>query len=195
MLYGSLSDLSDTELLSLCQARVAKDDWPFQELFCRYQTLVWRICYSFTHNQQDAEDLTQEVFFRAYRGLPGFQERSSLKTWLYQIALNVCQNEVDRRASRPPVIEAAVEDMAESLAGASSAETEHQSQARGEQLAQALAQLPAEAYEALYLKDLEQHSYAEIAEMLDITLSAAKMRVQRARLALQLTYRQLDGEG
>ncbi|MEW5987739.1 MAG: sigma-70 family RNA polymerase sigma factor [Chloroflexota bacterium] len=191
----SLSDLSDNELLSLCQARLAKDDRPFQELFYRYQTLVWRICFSFTHNQQDAEDLSQEVFFRAYRGLTEFQERSSLKTWLYRIALNVCQNEVDRRASRPPVVETEVGEMAEILAGGSSAETEYQSQAKQEQLAQALARLPAEAYEALYLKDLEQRSYVEIAEMLEITLSAAKMRVQRARLALQLAYRQLDREG
>jgi RNA polymerase sigma-70 factor (ECF subfamily) len=53
--------------------RAATDDRPIQELLHRYQNMVWRVCYSFMRNPQDAEDLTQEVFLRVYRSLPHFE--------------------------------------------------------------------------------------------------------------------------
>lgn len=187
-------ELSDLELVQLCQVRGARDDRPFQELFRRYYTLVWRVCYSFTRNAQDAEDLTQEVFFKVYRSLPQFEGRSSFKTWIYRIAANTSQNELRRRSRRPLVAEADVEMMAEYLPAAVTTESEWQTRSQREKLARALVTLQPEVYQILYLKDIEQRSYREIADLLDIGLSAAKMRAQRARLALQVAYRQLQGE-
>ena len=73
---------SDADLVTLWQTRGARDDRPFQELFRRHQHLVWRICYSYIRHSQDAEDLTQEVFLKAYRSLDAFEGRSSFKTWI-----------------------------------------------------------------------------------------------------------------
>lgn len=190
-----LSDLSDTQLVRLCQDRGAKDERPFQELFHRYQTLVWRVCFSFTNNPQDAEDLTQELFFKVYRSLHTFEGRSSFKTWIYRIAINTCQNEIRKRNSRPQQSDYDFNTLAEALPGTATLETEWQQNQQRQQLAAALVSLPAEVAEMLYLKDIEQRPYLEIAAMLEISVSAAKMRAQRARLALRAAYDHREGGG
>jgi RNA polymerase sigma-70 factor (ECF subfamily) len=152
---------------------------------------VWNVCYRFVRNVEDAEDLTQEVFFRAYRSLAQFEGRASLKTWLYRIASNVSQNELRRRSRRPQESETAIEDLSKPIAAVMTPEMHALALVRQEKLGQALDTLKPEAYEALRLKDLEERPYTEIAELLEISQSAAKMRVQRARLALMTAYRQL----
>lgn len=192
MSQGVLSDLPDVELVQLCQERGAKDDRPFQELFRRYQTIVWRVCFSFTRNPHDAEDLMQEVFFKVYRSLDKFEGRSSFKTWIYRIAFNTSQNEIRRRKSRPQLSEMDVETMGERLPSTTNVEGEWQKRWRQEQLAKALAELPPDASEILLLKDLEERPYVEIAELLGIGVSASKMRVQRARVALRAVVERLE---
>ena len=186
-----VEELTDDDLVALCQIRGLKDDRPFRELFHRYQRLVWRACYSVAGNAEDAEDLTQEVFFKVYRALPDFEGRSSFKTWIYRIALNTSKNELRRRSRRPQVSETGVDDMAEFLPTAVSVESEWQKRHQQEKLTTAMAQLREEEFEIIRLKDLEQRSYQEIAEILDISVSAAKMRAQRSRLALKVAYKQV----
>ena len=190
-----ITEVSDQLLIDLCLTRSSKDDRPFRELFRRHKATVWHVCYSFVRNQEDAEDLTQEVFFRAYRSLAQFEGRSSLKTWLYRIATNVSQNEIRRRSRRPQESQTSMDVLGEVLPAKETTPEAHAiAQSQKELLAQALASLKPAASEALKLKDLEQRPYIEIAEMLGISQSAAKMRVQRARLALVEAYQQL-GEG
>ncbi len=191
---ADLSDLSDEELVQICLARGMKDERPFRELLRRHQQTVWHTCYQFVQNTQDAEDLTQEVFFRAYRSLAQFAGRASFKTWLRRIAINTSQNELRRRSRRPQEEETPLEDMAEWLpARGGSSATDRAAQTPQEYLAEALATLQPEVYEVLQLKDLEQRPYAEVAQILGISQSAAKMRVQRARLALATAYQKLSG--
>lgn len=190
----ALADMSDLALIEVCLARGAKDDRPFQELFKRYQSVVWRVCYSYMRNNQDAEDLTQEVFFKVYRSLHQFEGRSSFKTWLYRVAINSCQNEIRRRKRRPQEAETEMEIIAEIMPSGKSVEKEYQQLYKREILADALSNLDPAVSEILYMKDMEERPYNEIAELLDIGISAAKMRVQRARLALQVQYRLLAGE-
>lgn len=190
----ALVELSDAALIEVCQQRGTKDDRPFHELFRRYQTMVWRVCYSYMRNQQDAEDLTQEVFFKVYRSLHQFEGRSSFKTWLYRVAINTCQNEIRHRNRRPQEAETELETIAEIIPSDQSIEKAYQARYRQELLAEALSGLDSGVSEVLYMKDMEERPYNEIAELLDIGVSAAKMRVQRARLALQVQYRLLAGE-
>lgn len=111
----TLAELSDELLIKLVLQNQYRDQRPFWELVNRHRETVWRVCYRFLGNSQDAEDLTQEVFFRAYCALPQFQGKSSFKTWVYRIAINTSQNELRRLARRPQLAETAVEDMAEFL--------------------------------------------------------------------------------
>lgn len=190
----ALVNLSDAALIDVCLKRGNKDDRPFQELFRRYQSVVWHVCYSYMRNHQDAEDLTQEVFFKVHRNLHQFEGRSSFKTWVYRIAINTAQNEIRRRSRRPQLANTEIETIAKMIPSGQSVEKAYQTQYQREILAEALANLDIKASEILYLKDMEERPYNEIADLLDIGVSAAKMRVQRARLALQAQYRLLEGD-
>lgn len=190
----SLSELTDLELVMRFQAHGQYDDRPFQELMNRYQALVWRVCYSSLHNPQDAEDLTQEVFLKVYRSLPKFEGRSSFKTWIYRIAINTCRNEIRHRSRRPQEAASAVEDLADMLPDTATTVSEWQARSQRAQLALALQSLRPEEFEIIRLKDIEERPYSDITSQLGISLSAAKMRAQRARRALQTQYLQMAGE-
>ena len=189
----TLTDLPDDELVALCQAQGSYDDRPIQELLHRYQNMVWRVCYSFMRNAQDAEDLTQEVFLRVYRSLPHFEGRSSLKTWIYRIALTTCKNEIRHRSRRPQTAESDVQTLADVLPATTTTESEWQKINTRRQLAVAFSRLRPEEYDILTLRDVEERPYTEIAEMLSINLSAAKMRAKRARESLKLNLYQVAG--
>src|SRR5215472_3782100 len=68
----------------------------FDELMIRYERQIYRVCYRFVENRDDAMDLAQEVFIKAFEHLPSFRRESSLKTWLYRIAMNHCINHVKK---------------------------------------------------------------------------------------------------
>lgn len=186
-----LSELSDNDLIELAKKRGDKDPRPFRLLVERHQNTVFRVCYNFMHNSEDAEDLAQEVFLKAYRNLSKFEGRSSFKTWIYRIAINTSQNELRRRSRRPQESPTPLETAAEFIPSSDNVEESTQKRAQYAVLLQAFKRLRPEESQVLMLKDLEGRPYAEIAEMLDITLSAAKMRVQRARTALSTTYHRI----
>ena len=187
-------DMSDAELVRLCHERGMRDERPFQELFRRHQQTVYRACYSVVRNQRDAEDLTQDVFFKVYRSLPKFEGRSSFKTWIYSIAINTGRNELRRRSRRAQEAETDIHEMAEVLPSDDSLEKQVQSRLEVNYLQEALSALRDEEMQVLLMKDYEQQTYADIADAFGIGLSAAKMRVQRARLALQTKYQEVATE-
>lgn len=187
----NLNDLDDAQLVELAQKRSGRDDRPFRILMERHQTTVWRVCYNFLKNGDDADDLTQEVFLRAYRNLKKFEGRSSFKTWVYRIAINTSRNEIRYRSRRPQESPTPLETAAEFIPSGQNVEEITQKRVRSEMLADALKQLSASEFQVLLLKDIEGRPYAEIADELEISLSAAKMRVQRARAALKKQYKEM----
>ena len=196
MAEADLTELTDQALVDLCKKRGAKDDRPFEELVKRHQAAVWRVCYYFMGDALDAEDIVQDVFFKAYRGLPGFEGRASFRTWLNQIAINTCKNELRMRSRRPTVVEEELGDMRKPIEMVGRLDPHWQGMTGREELAQALEMLHPDQFTALQLRDLESRSYAEVAHVLGISQSAAKMRVQRARLALRGALQQLrEGRG
>src|SRR3990167_9339186 len=77
---------------AIVERYLAGDMTAFDELMIRYERQIYRICYRFVENRDDAMDLAQEVFIKAFEHLPGFRRQSSVKTWLYRIAMNHCIN-------------------------------------------------------------------------------------------------------
>src|SRR5438477_681658 len=84
--------------LSLVERYLAGDMTAFDELMLRYERQIYRVCYRFVENREDAMDLAQEVFIRVFEHLPTFRRESSLKTWLYRIAMNHCINHVKKHS-------------------------------------------------------------------------------------------------
>ncbi len=192
---SNLTELSDEALVELCRKRGDRDDRLYSELFRRHRNDVWRVAYRVVADRGDAEDLVQEVFFTAFRRLDQFEGRSTFGTWLHRIAINLSLNEIRRRARRPTAIERRDEEDRVEQGEASTGDLAGPEVDRRERLSEALARLPGDQYEALHLKDLEERSYEEVAETLGISLSAAKMRVQRARAALRAALREQGAEG
>ncbi len=182
-----LQDLPDKILVEQAKERGAVDDRPFAVLFERHKHMVWSVCYRFVANGEDAEDLLQDVFIKAYRGLAFFEGRSTFRTWLYQIAINTCRNELRRRRRRPDPIVTPMDDLklADPAPSPGSIQGEW-----SEAVATAMMNLRPAEREILILRDFEDRPYDEIAALQEIRLSAAKMRVQRARIAL---YDELRG--
>src|SRR5437868_13707759 len=77
---------------------LAGDMSAFDELMIRYERQIYRVCYRFVDNREDAMDLAQEVFIKAFEHLTSFRRESSLKTWLYRIAMNHCINHVKKHS-------------------------------------------------------------------------------------------------
>ena len=188
MTTSELEQLPDDALIRLFQTRRPGDDRAFSALFRRHHHSVWRLCYRFVYQTGDVEDLVQDVFLRVYRGLDKFEGRSSFTTWLYRVVLSTGQNEIRSRRRRPQADGTELDDLADRLTDGTSAESALIGLLPAEDLARALESLSPDALGVICLRDVEGLPYTEIAERLDIGVSAAKMRVQRARLALQQAY-------
>jgi RNA polymerase sigma-70 factor, ECF subfamily len=79
----------------------------FDTIVERHQRQVYQLCYRFAGNHEDASDLAQDVFIRAYRGLHSFKGHAAFSTWLYRIAVNVCLNRVGARSQKWTTVDAA----------------------------------------------------------------------------------------
>jgi RNA polymerase sigma-70 factor (ECF subfamily) len=188
-----LLELSDQALIARCLTRGASDDRPFAELYSRHKEFIWQVCYRYSNDPQEAEDLMQEVFFKVYRSLHQFEGRSAFRTWLYRIAVNTARNEIRRKRRR--VQESPAGDWSDEYqAEPAPQETLTEWYERREILLGALSLLDEDALEALLLRDVEEQPYEKIASRLDLSLSAAKMRVARARTTLQAAYLALEAE-
>lgn len=186
---------SDETLVARFLAGGRRDDPTFAEIFRRRRLDVWRVCWGFFGNRQDAEDVTQEVFFTVYRKLPQFKGQSSFRTWLHRIAANTCKNELRHRLRRPQGRSTDLEDAAPIAARTESAEERVIREREQDRLARALTELSSEERDLLRLVEFEGRPYADIAAGAGISVSGVKMRVLRARLSLADAYRRLEGKG
>jgi len=147
----------------------------YEELVRRYERLVGRVLYPYARREISVEDLVQETFLRAYDSLETFNPDYRFKTWLLAIANNLG---VDTLRRRRETVEFNPEIHA-SLAGGPEAEAVEADRSRSIQ--EAVGALPEIYGVPLVLRYSEEMSYAEIAEVLDVTIPAVKSRLFRAR--------------
>jgi len=163
----ALDELDESQLVAACLAGRAG---AFDLIVERHRRPVYQLCYRFVGNHEDASDLSQDVFLRAYRGLKSFRGGSSLATWLYRIAVNVCLNRV---AVKKPVLE--------NIDARQYVDTDRESQVdrvlrkeRGVQVRAAIAQLPPKQRATLVLRMYQDLSHEQIAQVLGSSVGAVK---------------------
>jgi RNA polymerase sigma-70 factor (ECF subfamily) len=177
-------------------ARAAAGEEPaFEELVSRYQARVYRLACRLTADEGDAKDVLQETFLAAYRGLPAFRADSRFSTWLYRIATNAALMHRRARARRPtesleaflPRFDAGGVHAAEpaDLRAASRADEVLDRKLLAEKARAGLDRLPDIYRDAFVLRDLEELTTAEVADLLGIDAAAVRQRVHRARLMLR----------
>lgn len=170
--------------------RVARGDkHAFDILVLRYQSRVVKIITRYVRDQTEALDLAQEAFIKVYRALPNFRGDSAFYTWLYRIAINTAKNFLAAKSCRPPQRGVAFED-AEYYEGSSelkdTATPEHN--LLRDELQQVIFKtidaLPEELKTAITLRELEDMSYEEIAEVMGCPIGTVRSRIFRAREAI-----------
>lgn len=155
----------------------------FEELYRRYQPYVYNIAYGIVQNAEDARDVTQDVFLHVYDALPHFRGGSAFSTWLYRVTVNTAISYLRKQKRQLQVpLDALKEFRAEETA-----EPEQQT-ARVEQqqaVQQVLAQLPEQQRAVLVLRYFQDLSLEEIAQTLNCSVAAVKVRLHRARNAFR----------
>ena len=162
----------------------------FEALFTQYRTLVQHICLKFTGSPEDAEDVTQEVFTKIWKNLEDFQQQSSLRTWIYRIAMNTCIDYSRRPWKRFGPRRASLEDLLDQADPAILGSDEITAERRlldaeeARRIRKAITELKPPLRAVLILKDLEEMSYDEISAVLGIGIGTISSRLNRARKAL-----------
>jgi RNA polymerase sigma-70 factor (ECF subfamily) len=166
----SLEDLDERTLIDACRT---ERPGAFDLLVERHRRSVYQLCYRFVGNHEDASDLSQDVFLRAYRGLRGFRGQSSVATWLYRIGVNVCLNRVSARATLGKLTEPIADRQFED-SGAESASDRVLRDERAARVRAAIARLPRTQRATLILRTYQEMTHQEIATVLGSTVGAVK---------------------
>lgn len=158
----------------------------FDDLVRRHQVRIYRLVRIMTGGDDDAEDLTQETFVRAFRGIARFRGDSSFGTWLHRIAVNVIKSHVSRHARRPRHVSSSAagesEPLVERIASASDFEL---AICQRQAIDEAIATLPEEQRALIVLRDIQGLGYHEIATITGIPIGTVESRIFRARQRLR----------
>jgi RNA polymerase sigma-70 factor (ECF subfamily) len=179
----------------LVRSAQAGDQKAFGDLVRLYRRSVYRICYGLTRSHEDADDLAQETFVRAYRALSRFRAGEPLLPWLARIAINTSYSLHRYRKRRPETsIEPLVEAGRQWGADDDPSERVEEAESRAH-LMRAFEQLSPEHQAVLVLRVEQEMSYEDIARSLGVPVGTVMSRLARARAELRQRLRALRGEG
>jgi RNA polymerase sigma-70 factor (ECF subfamily) len=161
---------------ALVQGCLAGPRDAFDVIVERHRRAVYQVCYRYVGNHEDAADLAQDTFVRAYKGLKGFKGQSTLATWLYRIAINVCLNRVSLKTPRTTSIDPIDRpDLRHERADAKLLREERAAAVRA-----AIAQLPRKQRATLILRIYHDLPHEQIAGILGSSVGAAKANLFHA---------------
>jgi RNA polymerase sigma-70 factor (ECF subfamily) len=177
---------TDEELVARA---TAGDLESFNQLVARWERPIHALAYRTLGRDEDARDVVQEAFLRAYRGLRGFKGEAKFSSWLYRITLNLCRDWVrrERRAAlvQPPEGTDAVDLADERAAPVESVEELVARREMSKAVSRAMAELPEEQRHAILLKEYHGLTFQEIADMLGCPLSTVKTRLYQGLSVLR----------
>ncbi len=171
---------------------ISGDQKAFKSLVDLYADRVFRVCYSFVNHRQNAEDLSQEVFIEAFRSMVQFKRESQIGTWLYRIAINKSLNFIRKKKQTQWLVNFGLLsnlDEDKTIASNSipelSAESQFINQEQKKLLYETIEKLPKNQRIAFTLHKLDDMSYKEISEIMDVSLPSVESLLHRAKKGLQ----------
>lgn len=176
---------TDEELVA---RSMAGDDESFNQLILRWDRPIYALAYRTIGREDEARDIVQDTFLRAYRALPGFKGQAKFSSWLYRIALNLCRDWVRKQRRTPTVGMPEGVDATDLLADQGPVESIEDLVARREMsraVAQAMKQLPEEQRTAIILKEYHGLTFQEIADLQGCPLSTVKTRLYQGLSVLR----------
>lgn len=173
--------------LDLVQRHRYGDAEALGEVYRRYGEMVFNVAYRMSGDRELAADLTQETFLRVHRHLGRFHGRSSLKTWIYRVALNHCRSRLSRRRWKPvPLAEETEQGGPQLVDERRDPEQRAMSEDRRRIVEEGLQRLPPVFREAVILCDLQGLAYEEIAGVLGVRIGTVRSRIARGRERLRI---------
>lgn len=184
-IYAGVHDLDlDIELV---ERHRCGDDAAFDEVYERFGEMVYNLALRLSGNREEAADLTQEIFLRIYRHLGSFGGRSTLKTWVFRVAVNHCRDRLSRhQVETEPILDGVEEREVAFADPARSPEELALAADDGRRVTAGLACLAPCFREAVVLRDLEGLSYEEIADVLGVRVGTVRSRIARGRDQLRV---------
>lgn len=179
--------MTEQELVSRAKAG---DQDAFHQLILDNQKRVYTLCLRMCGSPEDAQDLAQEAFLNAWRGLSSFKGDSSFSTWIYRLASNACIDFLRKRKRRQEVESgASLDDGENAWKEPADPRQDPQEELERRELVQAvregLSALPEQHRQILIMREISGLSYQEIGETLSLNQGTVKSRIARARLALK----------
>jgi RNA polymerase sigma-70 factor (ECF subfamily) len=165
------------------------DEEAFRALYEAYRDPIWALIRSLIGDTLQAQDILQNIFMKAFRGLGGFRFQSCLFTWIYRIARNECRNHL-RKRSVPMIPLEAILGTREEIEGRA---VSSRSETRKAALQNAVRQLPFKMREVIVLKYLEDLSYKEMSRILGCPPGTVASRLNRALAELEVRLRPFQG--
>ncbi len=179
---------TDEELVA---RSISGDADSFNELVLRWERPIFALAYRTIGREEDARDVCQETFLRAFRALPGFRGQAKFSSWLYRIALNLCRDWV-RRERRAPIVQLPEDvDLMEMAAATEPSESIEELVSRKdlvEAVERAMALLPEEQRTAIVLKEYHGLTFQEIADLVGCPLSTVKTRLYQGLTVLRREF-------
>ena len=164
------------------------DDRAFSHLVETYQVAVYNLCYRMLRDPYEAEDAAQETFLRAYKAIHRYDSNRSFSTWLLSIAAHYCIDQIRRRhLSLVPIEDLPYQELSDPSPNPEASVSGHEEQERVQNL---LDTLNATDRAAIIMRYWYELSYEEIAEALNLTVSAVKSRLHRSRRELAQTWKE-----
>lgn len=164
------------------------DTESFNQLIKRWERPIFALAYRTLGREEDARDVTQETFLRAFRALSGFKGDAKFSSWLYRIALNLCRDWMRKERRAPVVAVPEGVDVEDLIAERGPTESVEDLAARAElsrEVARAMAYLPEEQRQAIILKEYHGLTFQEIADLMRCPLSTVKTRVYQGLSTLR----------
>lgn len=153
-----------------------------EKLIDEYKDLIFNLLYRMTYNYDDALDLVQETFIQAYKSLPNFRYEASLKTWIYKIAFNLALRHNKKWKFFKIINFGKKNKLISNCKNPEDSLSEHQ---LSEYIQSAINKLPPDQKAIILLREIDELSYEEIAEIMNIPIGTVKSRLSRARYYLK----------
>lgn len=182
--------MTDEELVN---RHINGDAFAFEEIVSKYEKLVYSICYRMFNNSEDAKDVSQEVFLKIYKNMEKAIGKGSFKAWICRIANNACIDELRKRKNKKTLsLDAPVNDdeklRREVVDTAPLPEEELVNKEKEKLIKNCIDELPPDYKSIIVLRDINNLSYDEISEILNINIGTVKSRISRSRKKLKEIY-------
>ena len=182
-----------------------RDETAFKQLVKRHKSLVYNVCLRMLSNSEEAEDIAQDVFVRAFLSIGSFREEARLSTWLYRIAVNLCKNRIKYYARRSANLHSSIDFVAEKNWRNGSGRITGEPEPGPDQnleafqteafIPEALMAVDEDFRKLLILRDIEGLSYIDIMTVTGLPEGTVKSRLHRARTALARAYEKVQANG